>query len=114
MDLHQVLKYRLTGANIFYEFPTENNLANTPWPATPLKSEFSNSPYTPLSAQLECDNLSAISNTPDNQSSTETISAQPISPLEVDSSYRQAGILRENTQVRPDPLYTTSDRKSVV
>jgi hypothetical protein len=53
--------------------------------------------------------LSALSNTPDNQSSTETVSAQPISPLEADSSYRQAGIiLRENTQVRPDPLYATS------
>jgi hypothetical protein len=108
MDLHQLLKYKLTGDNVFYEFPTENNLANTPWPASPLKSEFSSSPYTPLSSQLECDNLSALSNTPDNQSSTETISAQPISPLEVDSSYRQAAILRENTQVRPDPLYATS------
>ncbi|CAD6217754.1 unnamed protein product [Miscanthus lutarioriparius] len=103
----KLLKYRLTGANVFYEFPTDN-LANTPWPASPLKSEFSSSPYTPLSSQLECDNLSALSNTPDNQSSTETISAQPISPLEVDSSYRQAAILRENTQVRPDPLYITS------
>ncbi|KAJ1291294.1 hypothetical protein BS78_02G305900 [Paspalum vaginatum] len=108
MDLHQLLKYRLTGANVFCEFPTDNNLANTPWPASPLKSEFSNSPYTPLSAQLECDNLSALSNTPDNQSSTETISPQPISPLEVDSSHRQAAILWENTQVRSDPLYATS------
>ncbi|XP_062186881.1 chitin-inducible gibberellin-responsive protein 1-like [Phragmites australis] len=108
MDLHQLLKYRLTGANVFYKIPTENNLANSPWTSSPLKSEFSNSSYTPLSAQLECDNLSALSNTPDNQSSTETISAQPISPLEVDSSYRQAGILWENIQVRPDPLHATS------
>jgi hypothetical protein len=109
MDLQQLLKYRLACANVFDEIPTENNLANSPWSASPQKSEFSNSPYTPLSSQLECDNLSALSNTPDNQSSTETVSAQPISPLEADSSYRQAGIiLRENTQVRPDPLYATS------
>jgi hypothetical protein len=108
MDFQQLLKYRLTCANVFYEIPTDN-LANSPWPASPLKSEFSNSPYTPLSSQLECDNLSALSNIPDNQSSTETISAQPISPLEADSSYRQAGvILRENIQVRSDPLYATS------
>jgi hypothetical protein len=109
MDLQQLLKYRLACANVFYEIPTENNLANSPWSASPLKSEFSNSPYTPLSSQLECDNLSALSNTPDNQSSTETVLAQPISPLEADSSYRQAGIiLQENTRVRPDPLYATS------
>ncbi|KAL5198393.1 hypothetical protein ABZP36_001905 [Zizania latifolia] len=109
MDLHQLLKYRLSSANVVYEIPTENNLQNSPWPANPLKYEFSDSPYTPLSSQLECDNLSALSNTPDNQSSTETISAQPISPLEADSSYRQAGILlRENNQVGPDPLYATS------
>ncbi|GJN11468.1 hypothetical protein PR202_ga29666 [Eleusine coracana subsp. coracana] len=107
MDLQQLLKYRLACTNVFYEIPTDNT--NSPWPASPLKSDFSNSPYTPLSSQLECDNLSALSNTPDNQSSTETISAQPISPLEADSSYRQAGIiLRENIQVRPDPLYATS------
>ncbi|KAF0905195.1 hypothetical protein E2562_000985 [Oryza meyeriana var. granulata] len=109
MDLHQLLKYRLSGANIVYEIPTENNLQNSPWQANPLKYEFSDSPYTPLSSQFECDNLSALTNTPDNQSSTETISAQPISPLEADSSYRQAGILlRENIQVGADPLYATS------
>jgi hypothetical protein len=109
MDLQQLLKYRLACANVFDEIPTENNLANSPWSASPQKSEFSNSPYTPLSSQLECDNLSALSNTPDNQSSTETVLAQPISPLEADSSYRQAGIiLQENTRVRPDPLYATS------
>uniref|UniRef100_A0A0E0LLW1 Uncharacterized protein n=1 Tax=Oryza punctata TaxID=4537 RepID=A0A0E0LLW1_ORYPU len=109
MDLHQLLKYRLTGANVVYEIPTENNLQNSPWQANPLKYEFSDSPYTPLSSQFECDNLSALTNTPDNQSSTETISAQPISPLEADSSYRQAGILlRENIQVGADPLYATS------
>ena len=109
MDLHQLLKYRLTGANVVYEIPTENNLQNSPWQANPLKYEFSDSPYTPLSSQFECDNLSALTNTPDNQSSTETISAQPISPLEADSSYRQAGILlQENIQVGADPLYATS------
>lgn len=109
MDLHQLLKYRLTGANVVYEIPTENNLQNSPWQANPLKYEFSDSPYTPLSSQFECDNLSALTNTPDNQSSTETISAQPISPLEADSSYRQTGILlRENIQVGADPLYSTS------
>uniref|UniRef100_A0A0E0AL30 Uncharacterized protein n=1 Tax=Oryza glumipatula TaxID=40148 RepID=A0A0E0AL30_9ORYZ len=109
MDLHQLLKYRLTGANVVYEIPTENNLQNSPWQANPLKYEFSDSPYTPLSSQFECDNLSALTNTPDNQSSTETISAQPISPLEADSSYRQTGILlRENIQVGADPLYATS------
>ncbi|XP_006657807.1 chitin-inducible gibberellin-responsive protein 1 [Oryza brachyantha] len=109
MDLHQLFKYRLSGANIVYEIPTENNLQNSPWQANPLKYEFSDSPYTPLSSQFECDNLSALTNTPDNQSSTETISAQPISPLEADSSYRQAGILlRENIQVGADPLYCTS------
>ncbi|KAL6847317.1 hypothetical protein ACP4OV_023170 [Aristida adscensionis] len=109
MDLHQLLKYRLTGANVFCEIPTETNLANSSWPANQLKSEFSNSPYTPLSSQLEWDDLSALSNTPDNQSSTETISAQPISPLEADSSHRQAGILfRENIQLKPDPVYATS------
>ncbi|EAZ04240.1 hypothetical protein OsI_26385 [Oryza sativa Indica Group] len=87
----------------------ENNLQNSPWQANPLKYEFSDSPYTPLSSQFECDNLSALTNTPDNQSSTETISAQPISPLEADSSYRQTGILlRENIQVGADPLYATS------
>jgi hypothetical protein len=53
--------------------------------------------------------LSALSNTPDNQSSTETISAQPISPLEADSSYIKAGShLLENIQVKPDPVYATS------
>ncbi|XP_051215500.1 chitin-inducible gibberellin-responsive protein 1 [Lolium perenne] len=109
MDLHQLFKYRLTGANVLYQIPTENNLANSSWPTTPLKLEFSNSPYTPLSTQLECDNLSALSNTPDNQSSSETISAQPISPLEADSSYIKAGShLRENIQVKPDQLYATS------
>ncbi|KAM3365567.1 hypothetical protein ACQJBY_015341 [Aegilops geniculata] len=108
MDLHQLFKYRLTGANVFCEIPTENNLANSSWQTSPLKLEFSNSPYTPLSTQLECDNLSALSNTPDNQSSTETISAQPISPLEADSSYIKAGSISENIQVRPDPLYATS------
>ncbi|KQK15859.1 chitin-inducible gibberellin-responsive protein 1 [Brachypodium distachyon] len=109
MDLHQLLKYRLTGANVLYEIPTENNLTNSSWPASPLKLEYNNSPYTPLSTQLECDNLSALSNTPDNQSSTETISAQPISPLEADSSYIQPGShLRENIQVRADPLYARS------
>lgn len=109
MDLHQLFKYRLTGANVLYQIPTENNLANSSWPTSPVKLEFSNSPYTPLSTQLECDNLSALSNTPDNQSSTETISAQPISPLEADSSYIKAGShLRENIQVRPDQLYATS------
>jgi len=108
MDLHQLFKYRLTGANVFCEIPTENNLTNSSWQTSPLKLEFSNSPYTPLSTQLECDNLSALSNTPDNQSSTETISAQPISPLEADSSYIKAGSIRENIQVRPDPLYATS------
>lgn len=109
MDLHQLLKYRLTGANVLYQIPTENNLANSSWPTSPLKLEFSSSPYTTLSTQLECDNLSALSNTPDNQSSTETISAQPISPLEAESSYIKAGShLRENIQVRPDPLYATS------
>ncbi|XP_047062340.1 chitin-inducible gibberellin-responsive protein 1 isoform X1 [Lolium rigidum] len=109
MDLHQLFKYRLTGANVLYRIPTENNLANSSWPTTPLKLEFSNSPYTPLSTQLECDNLSTLSNTPDNQSSSETISAQPISPLEADSSYIKAGShLRENIQVKPDQLYATS------
>uniref|UniRef100_A0A0D9X006 Uncharacterized protein n=1 Tax=Leersia perrieri TaxID=77586 RepID=A0A0D9X006_9ORYZ len=108
-QLISLLKYRLTSANVVYEIPTENNLQNSPWQANPLKYEFSDSPYTPLSSQFECDNLSALTNTPDNQSSTETISAQPISPLEADSSYRQAAILlRENIQVGADPLYATS------
>ncbi|KAG8099737.1 hypothetical protein GUJ93_ZPchr0013g34801 [Zizania palustris] len=109
MDLQQLLKYRLSSANVVYGIPTENNLQNLPWTANPLKYEFSDSSYTPLSYQLECDNLSALSNTPDNQSCTETISAQPISPLEANSSYRQASILfQENIQVGPDPLYATS------
>ncbi|CAL9135880.1 unnamed protein product [Musa textilis] len=99
----------LTGADIFCEYTSPRDLAYSKWTLVTEKLALGNSPNSPLSSQLECTSLSLLSNSQEQNSSTETISAvspSEYSALDTDNAVKQSQVdIPEGVRVPSDSLY---------
>ncbi|THU47020.1 hypothetical protein C4D60_Mb09t11100 [Musa balbisiana] len=106
----------LTGADIICEYSSPRDLAYSKWTLDTEKLALGNSLNSPLSSQLECISSSLLSNSQEQNSSTETISAvspSEYSALDSDNAVKQSQVdIPEGVRVPSDSLYAVS-RKSM-
>ncbi|XP_009417256.2 chitin-inducible gibberellin-responsive protein 1 [Musa acuminata AAA Group] len=102
----------LTGADIICEYSSPRDLAYSKWTLDTGKLALGNSLNSPLSSQLECISLSLLSNSQEQNSSTETTSAvspSEYSALDTDNAVKQSQVdIPEGVQVPSDSLYAVS------
>ncbi|XP_058091703.1 chitin-inducible gibberellin-responsive protein 1-like [Magnolia sinica] len=93
MDSHQLFRYSLPGTDISYETTPASTLAGSEWMLEPVKFGFGRSPDSPLSTHFDVDTFSTLSNSQEQNSSTENfswISSARNSPLEFDNLFQNS------------------------